>query len=449
MAIPKLTKREKRLLAVIVALIATCGGVYLFSTNNSRHANAIHHSASSAGDDSVHQPVQRNLGINAHGGGNVQGDGATIEQPVFKGNGNVYKPTAPVTINNGTSWLREPDKDSPFRNYIIYMKLHPEEMTPKPIDVFLASDFANAAQKAQAELAKGNRKSAVYYADAAFEALEETRYYSLQLGAPLSEDLKQLITLNGDIRVQSAWDVGDFANMRKRLQNLHEMTGIGTNPLFMAYGSVADSRRYDDPFMPPSEYDLLFAAKTGSGGRIFEYLNLLARWGYLLPNRYDPSLNKMVFVDYAKILGVESKIEFAPQYQYTITRLDNGLSAQSHKYIAQRRGFDASEVRDLTRYEARFSGSHIIYEPSLDFGSNPPLLSEDQSCRLNWMVPPNIAPDKKIGDIVPVECSLAIYDGHGWATAWSTRQSVPVPEPTSTLLIILGIAGMALRRKVR
>ena len=339
MAIPKITKREKWLLAVIVALIATCGGVYLFSTNNSRHANATHHSASSAGDDSVHQPVQSNLGINAHGGGNVQGDGATIEQPVFKGNGNVYKPTAPVTINNGTSWLREPDKDSPFRNYIIYMKMHPEEMTPKPIDVFLASDFANAAQKAQTELAKGNRKSAVYYADAAFEALEETRYYSLQLGAPLS------------------------------------------------------------------------------------------------------------FVDYAKILGVESKIEFAPQYKYTITRLDNGLSAQSHKYIAQRRGFDASEVRDLTRYEARFSGSHIIYEPSLDFGSNPPLLSEDQSWRLNWMVPTNIAPDKKIGDIVPVECSLAIYDGHEWATAWSTTKSAPVPEPTSPLLIILGIAGMALRRK--
>ena len=40
-----------------------------------------------------------------------------------------------------------------------------------------------------------------------------------------------------------------------------------------------------------------------------------------------------------------------------------------------------------------------------------------------------------------------IYDGHEWATAWSTRQSAPVPEPTSGLMLLLGMAGLALKRE--
>lgn len=35
----------------------------------------------------------------------------------------------------------------------------------------------------------------------------------------------------------------------------------------------------------------------------------------------------------------------------------------------------------------------------------------------------------------------------GWANAWSATGTIPTPEPTSGLLMLLGMAGLALRRK--
>ena len=435
------------MLAILTAAIF--GGLYLFSTNNSKNASAYEGAAASAGDGASPQSVRENNGINSQGGGNVQGDGATVEQPTFSGDGTIYKPVAPITIHQSRLSVREPPTNSPFKNFIAYLRLHPEELTCAQIDISLAPDFSEMATTALTAFDAGDLARATHYATVADEYLDEAKYYSTELNAPFSDDFKRKLMQNTSIRIQAAWELGDYSSMRKRLKDLSIYANTENNPRFKAYSRVADKERYDWPFYEPPEDELQHLLKSRANSATYDYLNCLASWGYLLPERYNSFTKRYEPADYERLFGFTNALDYATRYFYIIKCLDSGKTARSHEYIMQRFGFgNKIGIRDVTRCKARNLGFHTLYDGVIEFETPPPLVTAEESGRIPWHVPVSYAKNKEPGEMVDAECSLVQYEGAIPKTIWTARRSVPVPEPSATLLLLLGLVGLTLKRKL-
>ena len=165
-------------------------------------------------------------------------------------------------------------------------------MSLRAISCFHAGDYGNA----------------VYYAGVSREHLDEVTYYSGMLNVPLADSFRERVLENDGIVIQDSWSRCDFKTMAKRIADSESLTGLKTDPLMMAYRKVADSEQRENPFYSPSDEEMRNFRKIKDKDSVYLFLNYLARWGYLLPVRFNFAKGVFEHIDYSAALGLTNML---------------------------------------------------------------------------------------------------------------------------------------------
>lgn len=226
------------------------------------------------------------------------------------------------------------------------------------------------------------------------------------------------------------------------------------NPYAEALKEIAeihkDGRRM--VFLSP---DKLRSLRKLDKNKVTAYLSILASFGYLSPNELDYSRKSIRPVDYCKHFGIAQRLPFMDAFRIQVDSKD-GERVASNEVSGQWCGFGRIEFVDVNLEADLAMGIPVEERVKLPIHLNVaangstgghPLPVKMLETRLTW--------ESKLKDIDLTNAySVIITDWNGdnvvaetTDTEYNTSERNRVPEPTTGMLLLIGCAALALRRK--
>ena len=227
------------------------------------------------------------------------------------------------------------------------------------------------------------------------------------------------------------------------------------NPFAEALRTISDTRHEGRKLVFFSPEELRFL-RTLSNEKLIRYLSILSHYGYLQPITPDYATKTATEVDYSKLFGLDCALPYLGSF-YIRACSTNGARAVSNKISPLWGGFGRTEFVDNQlevslalglqekdrvtlpielKGESSNSGKHIFstltVETKLTWEK-----SKDSSIEANYY-----------------EVILKDYEGETLLcqtnnTSYDTSQMCKVPEPSTGILLLIGISILTLRRRCK
>jgi hypothetical protein len=161
---------------------------------------------------------------------------------------------------------------------------------------------------------------------------------------------------------------------------------------------------------------------------------------------------KIEYADYSREFGVLESIKYRDVYQIR-TKDDNGKEMLSNKISSRYCGIGRSEAYDYTDAIDRMRQKREKAAPiQISFGNRSHRFEDKDKERLSQSVSGYVTYEgaKEFAYDASTVRDISVYvapHGKDAELAWSISKTMPVPEPSCAMLLLLGIAGLSLRRK--
>ena len=321
---------------------------------------------------------------------------------------------------------------------------------PKMIDVVWAQSFVDVTDKAVEARERRDYERVQSFARKSRMQGEALMDDARMLDMPLSDKLKESLSQSANVFSDSMLSIGEYHEITSYYHMVKEFGAI--NPTNEAIFDYAKSRLGGNGFVLPSMDDIKEKRKKGEDFSR-SYLNVLASYGFLQPFSITLGSRNIEYTDYAREYGVNEPLKYRDVYQVK-THDDKGEEMISNRISSRYCGLGRSESYDLTD---AISGIRMKPEKNVPvkiwFNKGSKFDDRDVSnlldevcCHVTLEGAEKFSFDQEQSRDVYVYTAPLGRDAE---LARMTAKTVAVPEPSSVILLIMGVAGLALRRKQR
>lgn len=189
--------------------------------------------------------------------------------------------------------------------------------------------------------------------------------------------------------------------------------------------------------------------------KLYQYLSFLSRFGYLQPFELDYSTKTTREVDYSELFGLTNKLPYQVSY-FIRAKTKEEIKISSNAICAQWCGFGRMEFVDI-----QLEASLAMGLPEEDRVVLPIKLSgqaESNNSRhfiSSYMVETKLSWESKLGDNLVSNAYEVVFKDdcgeqilcHTNQTAFNSTEMVKIPEPSTSILLMLGLAILSLKRR--
>ena len=321
---------------------------------------------------------------------------------------------------------------------------------PSMLDVVWAQDFAEAT-------------------DVAYEAVNAQEYERAQCFAQKSRMLGiQLIEDSEDLSMPFSPALKDYlsksahvvADTSLSIENYHDITGycalvkrVGAyNPTNEAYCKYAETRLSRKDLVVPEKDEMDEMKELHGEDYCREFLKVLMECGYLQPMSIAFGVNGFLPISYSGVMGFNGEPEYRKIYQ--VRTYDNeGNETRSNKISSRYCGSGRSEMYDFSKAISGMCGTveNKTKLPQIWFDKRKRIFRDKDmsesvdrvAAKIFVVADREFSCDDSLRSIALFETPVNRDD----VLMCSVTKTVPVPEPNSGFLILVGMAGLALRRK--
>ena len=321
---------------------------------------------------------------------------------------------------------------------------------PEMIDVVWAQSFVDVTDRAVEARERRDYERVQSFARKSRMQGEALMDDARMLDMPLSDKLKESLSLSANVFLDSMLSIGEYHEITSYYHMVKEFGAI--SPTNEAIFDYAKSRLNNKDLVLPSMDDIKEMTKNGEDFTRC-YLNVLASYGFLHPFSITLGSRNVEYTDYAREYGVKEPLKYRDIYQVK-THDDKGREMISNRITSRYCGLGRSESYDLTD---AISGIRMkpekIAPVKIWFNKGSKFDDRDVSNLLDEVYcHVTLEGAEKFSFNQEQSRDVYVYTaplGRDAELAQITSQTVPVPEPSSVILLIMGVAGLALRRKQR
>ena len=299
---------------------------------------------------------------------------------------------------------------------------------------------------------------------------ERTRNEACRLmdfNVPFSDEAKKALADAAEGPCESAWFRHDYTDMKAFATRIVDACGFPPPIRAFAYKRLVELLESECEFYEPSLDELMVLRKYGRE-YAYEYLNLFARWGYLRPRFQAGDLSSDYYMDF---FGFDEGLEYR---QTVCLRRNDGRGGElvSNEIGVQSLGLWSYRYLDLTDAYAKCCGRRTdpAAKLAVEFDTGMKFDEEEIAGALA-KISLKAEPVVDVYELPEQDCMVAQNGGYRNNAVYNlklrsaampdfiynemivngvnldSRDSHTVPEPTSAILVLLGAAGLLLRRQ--
>ena len=424
---------------------ATARPVSSEAKDNGRSAAAGDHGAATAGDHSPAVSVGGNSNavqvISGNVGAAVQCESAVI---VVAGDGAGGRPI-------GAFAHCKQLKGSAEFNAAIGVST-----TPTVIGIEMATDLIASTMKTKAAMDRRDRYEAVACAERTMHEARRLMNYNV----PFSDEAKRALADAVEGPCESAWFRREYDVMMDYASRIVNACGFPPPIRALAYKRLVELLKVGCEFYEPSLDELMMLKGYGKE-YAYAYLNLFAKWGYLRPRTMAGDASASDY--YKDFFGFDDGLE----YRRTVCfRRDDGRGGEliSNEISVLALGLGSYRYFDLTDAYAKCCGRRANPAAKLEVEFDTGMkFDEWEIAGALAKISLKVEPEVEVRGWKEEEFMVAkadafkflqtdvpeVYYNEEIAKDYKMycMEPQPVPEPSSAVLLILGFAGLCLRRR--